>query len=104
MATTHRSDLTTEIEKALTDEAYDGGSGALSEEQFSRYVRRLAEAAVEVVDQERAIDQQSEPGDAQVREILRQALRERGEGTVYADTLAGYLTRALRAAGGGDDA
>lgn len=50
---THRSDLTTEIEKALTDEAYDGGSGALSEAQFSRYVRRLAEAAVEVVERER---------------------------------------------------
>ncbi|KQQ65718.1 hypothetical protein [Microbacterium sp. Leaf320] len=49
MATTHRSDLTTEIEKALTDEAYDGGSGALTEEHFSRYVRRLAETAVEVV-------------------------------------------------------
>lgn len=44
-----RSDLTTEIEKALTDEAYDGGMGAMSETEFSRYVRRLAEAVVEVV-------------------------------------------------------
>lgn len=48
MATTHRSDLTTEIEKALTDEAYDGGMGAMSEAEFPRYVRRLVEAAAEV--------------------------------------------------------
>lgn len=49
MATTHRSDLTTEIEKALTGEAYDGGMGAMSEDEFPRYVRRLAETAVEVI-------------------------------------------------------
>lgn len=50
--TTHRSDLTTEIEKALTDEAYDGAMGQLSEAEFLRYVRRLAELAVEVVESE----------------------------------------------------
>lgn len=49
MATTHRSDLTTEIEKALADEAYDGGMGPMSETEFPRYVRRLAETASEVV-------------------------------------------------------
>ena len=53
MATTRLSDLTTEIEKALTDEAYDGSSGPLNEAQFSKYVRRLAEAAVEVIGDER---------------------------------------------------
>lgn len=43
---------------------------------------------------------QGEPSDAEVCEILRQALRERGEGSVYSDTLSRYLARALRAAGG----
>ncbi|MDR6142060.1 hypothetical protein QE375_001614 [Microbacterium foliorum] len=46
---THRSDVTTEIEKALTDEAYDGGMGPMSEAEFPRYVRRLAETAVEAL-------------------------------------------------------
>ena len=48
MATTHRSDLVEQLEKALTDEAYDGGNGALSEEQFSKLVRRLADTAIAV--------------------------------------------------------
>ncbi|WP_336642069.1 hypothetical protein [Microbacterium sp. USHLN272] len=48
MATTHRSDLVEQLEKAFTDEAYDGGNGALSEEQFSKLVRRLADTAVAV--------------------------------------------------------
>ncbi|MGU3424014.1 hypothetical protein ACLBWV_03690 [Microbacterium paraoxydans] len=52
---THRSDLTTEIEKALTDEVYDGASGTLNDEQLRRYIRRLAEAAVEVVEEDRAL-------------------------------------------------
>lgn len=47
MATTHRSELVTKIADALTDEAYDGGMGPMSETEFSRYVRRLAETAVE---------------------------------------------------------
>ncbi|WNN94094.1 hypothetical protein SEA_FREGLEY_69 [Microbacterium phage Fregley] len=38
------------------------------------------------------------PNAQRVRDILYQALRERGEGAVYSDTLAGYLTRALAAA------
>lgn len=46
---------------------------------------------------------QGEPSDAEVREVIRQAIRGRGEGEVYADTLAGVIARALaalRAAGG----
>ncbi|UPL13033.1 hypothetical protein [Microbacterium galbinum] len=49
MATTHRSDLVEQLEKALTDEAYDGGNGALSEEQFAKLVRTLATTAAAVV-------------------------------------------------------
>lgn len=49
MATTLRSDLVEQLEKALTDEAYDGGNGALNEEQFTRLVRALAATAAEVV-------------------------------------------------------
>jgi len=51
MATTHRSELIEKLEVALTDEAYDGGFGPQSEEQFSAHVRRLAETAAEVVDE-----------------------------------------------------
>lgn len=46
---THRSDLVDKIADALTDEAYDGGMGPMSEKEFPRYVRRLAETAAEVV-------------------------------------------------------
>lgn len=49
MATTHRSDLVEQLEKALTDEAYDGGNGALSDEQFTNLVRKLATTAAAVV-------------------------------------------------------
>jgi hypothetical protein len=49
MATTHRSDLIEELEKALTDEAYDGGMGALSRDEFSTLVRTLAVTAEAVV-------------------------------------------------------
>lgn len=48
---TLRSDLTTETEKALRDIVYDGGNGAMTEVEFTRYVRSLAETAVEVADQ-----------------------------------------------------
>lgn len=48
--TTPRSELLNELEKAFTDEAYDGGMGALSEEQFAKHVHRLAEVAVETVE------------------------------------------------------
>lgn len=37
-----------ELEKALRDEAYDGGFGHMGDEQFTAYVRTLAEAAAEV--------------------------------------------------------
>lgn len=40
--------LVDELEKALTDEVYDGGMGALSEEQFSELVRTLASTAATV--------------------------------------------------------
>lgn len=49
MATTHRSELVTKIADALTDEAYDGGMGPMSETEFPRHVLRLAEVAVEVI-------------------------------------------------------
>ncbi|MEU4016197.1 hypothetical protein AB0E56_13140 [Microbacterium sp. NPDC028030] len=37
------------LEKALTDEVYDGGMGYLGDEQFPAYVRRLAETAAGVL-------------------------------------------------------
>lgn len=40
--------LVDELEKALRDEAYDGGFGYMGEEQFRAYVRTLAETAAEV--------------------------------------------------------
>lgn len=49
MATTHRSDLVEQLEKALTDEAYDGGMGALSPDEFAHLVRTLAVTVEEVV-------------------------------------------------------
>lgn len=42
--------LVDELEKALTDEAYDGGMGALSGVEFSELVRTLAVTAAEVVE------------------------------------------------------
>lgn len=33
------ADLTDELEKALRDEAYDGGFGHIGDEQFTSYVR-----------------------------------------------------------------
>ena len=40
--------LVDELEKALRDEAYDGGFGYMGDEQFTAYVRTLAETAAEV--------------------------------------------------------
>lgn len=51
MATTHRSDLVDELEKALRDEAYDGGFGYMGDEQFTSYVRGLAVTAAKVVEE-----------------------------------------------------
>lgn len=42
--------LVGELEKALTDEAYDGGMGALSGEEFAELVRTLAVTAADVVE------------------------------------------------------
>lgn len=42
--------LVDELEKALRDEAYDGGFGYMGDEQFTAYVRTLAETAAEVVE------------------------------------------------------
>lgn len=47
---THRSELVTKVADALTDEAYDGGLGPMSEAEFPRHVLRLAETAVEAFD------------------------------------------------------
>lgn len=47
-----RSEVLIEFEKAFADEAYDGALGALTEERATRNVRRLAEVAVEVVQDE----------------------------------------------------
>lgn len=46
--------LVDELEKALTDEAYDGGMGAMSPEEFRELVRTLAVTAAKVVDELRA--------------------------------------------------
>lgn len=46
--------LVDELEKALRDEAYDGGIGALSPEEFRELVRTLAVTAGKVVDELRA--------------------------------------------------
>lgn len=43
--------LVDELEKALTDEAYDGGMGAMSPEEFRELVRTLAVTAGRVVDE-----------------------------------------------------
>ncbi len=51
MATTHRSDLVDGLEKALRDEAYDGGFGYMGDEQFTAYVRGLAVTAAKVVEE-----------------------------------------------------
>lgn len=49
---TLRSDLMTDLENTIRDEAYDGSLGAFTEEQFARMCRRIAEAAYEVVEAE----------------------------------------------------
>jgi len=46
--------LVDELEKAFTDEAYDGGMGAMSPEEFRDLVRTLAVTAGKVVDETRA--------------------------------------------------
>lgn len=49
MPTTHRSELVDKVTNALMDEAYDGGMGPMSEIEFPRHVRRLAETALEAI-------------------------------------------------------
>lgn len=46
---TLRSDMITELERAFTDVAYDGGMGELNGAQFTRLVSQLAEAAEDVM-------------------------------------------------------
>ena len=65
------ADLTDELEKALRDEAYDGGFGHIGDEQFTSYVRGLAVTAAKVV--EKALT----PTDDE-REALLAALYEEG--------------------------
>lgn len=45
--------LVDELEKALNDEVYDGGMGALSEDQLSELVRTLASTAAKVAEEAR---------------------------------------------------
>ena len=45
--------LVDELEKALNDEVYDGGMGALSEDQLSELVRTLASTAAKVTEEAR---------------------------------------------------
>lgn len=54
MATTHRSELVDTVTNALMDEAYDGGMGPMSEVEFPRHVRRLAETALEAITEAQA--------------------------------------------------
>lgn len=49
MPTTHRSELVDKVTNALMDEAYDGSMGPMSEVEFPRHVRRLAETALEAI-------------------------------------------------------
>ncbi|KDA05851.1 hypothetical protein DC31_13795 [Microbacterium sp. CH12i] len=48
---TLRSDLLVELERAIADEAYDGGFGVLSEGQFTQLVSTLASTALAVVEE-----------------------------------------------------
>ncbi|WP_102191516.1 hypothetical protein [Microbacterium aurantiacum] len=51
---TLRSDLIDALEVAITDEAYDGGFGPQSEQQYSQMVRKIAEVAAEVFEKAHA--------------------------------------------------
>jgi len=117
MATTPRSELVDKIADALTDEAYDGGSGAMSETEFSRYVRRLAEIAAEAVSTS-AAEKPAEKEGSWAREY-RQGRAAQVEQQRIANLIAisdspclssaerqwaaGVAVKALRAQGGGVD-
>lgn len=62
--------LLNELERALTDEAYDGGMGALNEREFKDLVRTLAVTAAAVFEKAHT------PTDDE-RETLRAALRQK---------------------------
>lgn len=51
MANPRSEPLIDEFERAFTDEVYDGWLGALSPDEFREHVRRLAEVAVQVVEE-----------------------------------------------------
>ncbi|MFD7871388.1 MULTISPECIES: hypothetical protein [unclassified Microbacterium] len=91
MATTHRSELIDELEKALRDEVYDGGMGALSPEQLTDYVRGLAVTAAKVVGEAHTPTDDEREG---MRRIIAQGSYSRGpEDLPYAD-VAGRLAAA----------
>lgn len=70
MAMTHRSDLVDEIEKALRDEAYDGGFGYMGDQQFTAYVRTLAVTAAKVVEEAHTPTDDEREALAEVIEVL----------------------------------
>ena len=84
MATTRRSDLVDEIEKALRDEAYDGGMGALAPEQFTDYVRGLAVTAAKVVEEAHT------PTDDEREAQANRYVAGRGDSQTRRDFLAGW--------------
>lgn len=106
MATTHRSELIDELEKALRDEVYDGGMGALSPEQFTDYVRGLAVKAAKVVEEVstptddehlRTPDPQGEPPDAR-RVLLAECDKTDADMRKWGRVPVKFVRAALRAA------
>lgn len=90
--------LVDELEKALRDEAYDGGFGYMGDEQFPAYVRTLAETAAEVV--EKALtptdDEREAPeSTSDVARIIDRAMRPWGLSNIGTHSAA----RALISAG-----
>lgn len=80
--------LVDELEKALRDEAYDGGFGYMGDEQFPAYVRTLAETAAEVV--ERARTPTDDERKALVA-ILEAPLTEGSQGRTFSEMLADVI-------------
>lgn len=91
MATTRRSDLVDELEKALRDEAYDGGMGALGPEPFTEYVRGLAVTAAKVV-----AEAHTPTDDERVRAAVLQAAEEEFGGSYGGEEIAERAVAALR--------
>lgn len=51
------------VTNALMDEAYDGGMGPMSETEFPRHVRRLAETALEAAEAFEQLGASMAPGE-----------------------------------------